>query len=55
MGSTDRIAPHVFQDAYLPADGSIVDGSPQRAEVVMVADALEDGPLAIQEEAFVRS
>lgn len=54
MGGTDRIATHVFQDADLAADGSIVDGGAQRAEVVMVADALKDSPLAVQEKAFVR-
>ena len=38
MGSTDRITPHVFQDPYLATDSSIVDGRPQRTEIVVIAN-----------------
>ena len=47
MGSTDRITPHVFQDPYLATDSSIVDGRPQRTEIVVIANALKDSTLTI--------
>ena len=54
MGSSDRVAPHVFQNTYLATDGCIVYGNPQRTEIMMVTDPLKDSLLAIQEETFVR-
>ena len=47
VGSTDRITPHVFQDPYLATDSSIVDGRPQRTEIVVIANALKDSTLTI--------
>ena len=55
MGSTDRITPHVFQDSYLATDSSIVDGRPQRTEIVVIANAFELHPFAVQEEPFALS
>ena len=41
------ITPHVFQDPYLATDSSIVDGRPQRTEIVVIANALKDSTLTI--------
>ena len=53
VGSPDGIATHIFQKGQLMAKSIYVDGRPQRAEVVMVADTLELAPLPIEEEAFI--
>jgi len=50
VGSADGIGAHLLHDADLPADGSIVDGGPQRPQVVMVAHPFELRPFAVEEE-----
>ena len=52
---TDGIAAHVFHGLHLADEGGLVDGSTQRPEVVVQADALQFARLAIQlEAAFAR-
>jgi len=51
---TDGIATHILQQRELAAESSHIDGSPQRPQVVMVADTLELTVLAVQEKTFVR-
>ena len=50
---TDGIAPHLAQHRKLVADGGTVDRRPQRAQVVMQANAPKTNRLAVQEEALV--
>ena len=51
---TDGIAAHILQQRELAAESSHIDGSPQRSQVVMVADALKLTVLTVQEKTFVR-
>ena len=53
VGGADGVAAHVPEDAYLSADGRIVDRRTQRAEVVVQAYAFEAGLLAVEEETLV--
>ncbi len=53
MGSAHGIATHIFQQRKLTAQGSYIDRSPQRSEVVMIAYSLKLAMLAIQEEALI--
>ena len=55
VGSTDRVAAHVFQDVQLAAQGGFVDGGTQRAQVVVHAYSLKLCPFAVQVEAFLRN
>ena len=49
----DGIAAHVLEHGQLVADGVLIDGRPQRTEVMMQAHALELAQFAIEEEALV--
>ncbi len=53
VAGTDGIASHVAEHLQLPLQGADVDGGAQRAEVVMIADAIELEMLAVDEEAGV--
>ena len=53
MGGTDGIAAHILEHLQLVTQGRHIDGGAQRAQVVMVAHALELTMPAIKVEALV--
>ena len=52
MRSTDSVAAHIFEYAYLTADAGFVGDASERAEVMVVADSLELYAFSVEEEAF---
>ena len=52
MGRADGVGAHLLQQLDLVAERRPVDGGPQRAQVMVVADALEFRRTAVQKETF---
>ena len=53
VGGADGVDAHILEELYLMAQGRTVDGGSEGAEVVVVADTLELGELAVEEEALL--
>ena len=54
VAGADGVAAHFLQDLNLPLQRAGVDGRAERAEVVMVANAVERHALAVQQKSVVR-
>ena len=53
MAGADGVAAHFLEDGKLAVEGGVVEGRAERAEVVVVAHALERDALAVEQEAVV--
>ena len=53
MAGTNCVHARAFHDLKLPFDAAKVDGRTQRAQVPVVADALNPHMASVQQEAFV--
>ena len=54
VGHADRVRTHLAEDLQLPLGGAGVERRAERAEVVVLVDALDDDALAVDEETLVR-
>ena len=53
MAGADGVAAHVGEHFELPLQGAVVERRAERAEIVVIADAVEFEMLAVDEEAGV--
>ena len=53
VAGADGVAAHLLQHFELTFQGAGVDGGAERAEVVMIADAVELNALAVEQKAVV--
>ena len=55
VAGANGVAPHFLEDSDLPLQGAGVDGRAQRAQVVVVAHALQSNSLPVEEKTVVGS
>ena len=53
VARANRVAAHLFKDFELSFERAGVDGGAERAEIVMIANAVERNALAVKEEAVI--